>query len=264
MKKIFSLLLVILMVSGCGGGKETKNNTESVKHKRILIVGIDDKFAPMGFRNEAGEIVGFDVDLAKEAARRMGVEIEFCPIEWNNKEYEITSGNIDMIWNGCDITEEYKKYMIFSKPYMENRQILLVKSGNRQNIVSEHDLADKKVGTQSGSNSEAYINKNQKLKDNLSAFKTYPNIKEAFDALNGGEIDVLIVDEIAGRYEISKHPGTFEIIEVTLGPITQFGIAFPKGNTALRDKVQTVFDQMIKDGTAKKISEEWFKADLIK
>ena len=82
--------------------------------------------------------------------------------------------------------------------------------------------------------------------------------------MNGGEIDVLIVDEIAGRYEISKHPGTFEIIEVTLGPITQFGIAFPMSNTALRDKVQTVFDQMIKDGTAKKISEEWFKADLIK
>ena len=96
MKKLFLLLLmIILTVSGCGN--EAEKHTESMRYKKVLIVGIDDGFAPMGFRNEKGEIVGFDVDLAKEAARRMGVELELRPIDWDNKEFEITSGNIDMI-----------------------------------------------------------------------------------------------------------------------------------------------------------------------
>lgn len=263
MKKFFLLLLLIMLtVSGCGGN-EAKQDTASVD-KKIFVVGIDDEFAPMGFKNEAGEIVGFDIDLAKEAAKRMGVEFEFRPIDWDNKEAEITSGNIDMIWNGCDIMDEYKEYMIFSKPYMNNRQILLVKSGNRQGINSEHDLAGKKVGTQSGSNSEDYINANERLKNSFAAFKTYRNIKEGIDALNSGEFDALIIDEIAGRYAMARQPGLFEIIEATVGPVTEFGIGFRKDNTALRDRVQSVFDEMIKDGTAKKISEKWFQADLVK
>ena len=260
----FSLFLFpISLITGCGGENDSKN-AESMKYKRIIVVGIDDEFAPMGFKDESGEIVGFDVDLAKEAAKRMGVEGEFRPIDWNNKEFEITSGNIDMIWNGCDITEEYKEYMIFSKPYMDNRQVILVKSGNRQKIRSEYDFAGKKVGTQSGSNSEDYINANEKLKESFASFKTYLNVREAFNALNSGEVDALITDEVAGRYEMVRHPGTFEIIEVTVGPVTEFGIGFSKENTALRDRVQNVFNEMIKDGTAKKISEKWFQADVIK
>ena len=160
--------------------------------------------------------------------------------------------------------EEYKEYMIFSKPYMNNRQILLVKSGNRQNTHSEYDLAGKKVGTQAGSNSEDYINGNQNLKDSFALFKTYINIKEAFNALNSGEVDALIIDEIAGRYEIVRHPGMWEIIETTVGSVTEFGIGFRKDNIALRDKVQKVFDEMIRDGTTRKISEKWFQADLLK
>ena len=266
MKK-FSLLLLltIFILTGCGNVKESEKHTDSTRYKKVLIVGLDDEFAPMGFRNEAGEIVGFDIDLANEAARRMGVELEYRPIDWDNKEFEITSGNIDMIWNGCDIMEEYKEYMIFSKPYMSNRQVLLVKSGNQQNINSEYDLAGKKVGTRAGSVSEDYINANEDFKKSFAAFKTYRNIKEEFDALINDEVDVLIIKEIAGRYEIINHPGIFEIINVTVGPVTEFGIGFRKGNTALRDKVQEVFDGMVKDdGTAKKISVEWFQADLIK
>ena len=262
MKKILLLLLMILAASGCGN--EAEKNTDSMRYKKFLIVGIDDEFAPMGFRNEAGEIVGFDVDLAKEVAKRMGVELEFRPIDWDNKEFEITSGNIDMIWNGLDIAQEYKSYMIFSRPYMKNRQILLVKANSDFNIYSEYDLAGKIVGTQTGSVSEDYINANAELKDSFAAFKTYRNIKEEFDALTNGEVDVIIIDEIAGRYEIIRQPGAFKIIEITIGSVTEFGIGFRKGNTALRDKVQGVFDQIIKDGTAKKISEKWFQADLIK
>lgn len=258
MKKIFlPLMLMILLLTGCGS--EKPSNTA----KRIII-GIDDEFAPMTFRDAQGNIVGFDVDLAKEVARRMGVEFEFRPINWNNKKIEITSGSVDIIWSGCDIMNDYREYMIFSKPYMDNRQILLVKKDTNRSIRSEGDLAGKVVGTQAGSNSEDYVNENKQLKNSFAGFNVYRNVREGFTALEDGQIDALIIDEIAGRYEMSKESGKFSAVEVTIGPVTEFGIGFRKDETKLRNEVQNAFDSMIKDGTARRISEQWFQADLIK
>lgn len=264
MRKIFlPLMLLLFILSGCGGEKDP-GNVNSMKHNRQIIVGIDDEYPPMGFRNDKGEIVGFDVDLAKEAAKRMGVQVEFKPINWGNKEKELDSANIDLIWNGLDITPERKERILYSKPYMDNRQILLVKKDSAFDIYSEYDLAGKVVGTQYGSNSRDYIEENKELKNSLKEFKTYVSFKEAFLDLAIGEIEVLIVDELAGRYEMNKQPFKFDVIDVTIGPVTEIGIGFAKNNTELRDKVQTVFDSMIKDGTAQQISKNWFQADLIK
>ena len=259
------ILFPLSLISGCGGGNAGKNSKDvnSTKYDRIIVIGIDE-FAPMGFHNEKGEIVGFDVDLAKEAAKRMGVKVEFRPIEWNNKERELESGNIDMIWNGLSVMPERKEKILYSKPYMENRQILLVQKGNPKNIHALGDLEGKRVGTQAGSSAEAYINEDDFLRNSFAEFKIYQTINEGFVALSKGEFDAMITDEIAARYERSKHPDTFEIVEATVGSIAEFAIGFSKNNTELRDKVQKVFDEMIKDGTTKKISEEWFQADLVK
>ena len=256
MRKIFAtvvVLMMILFVTGCGTSETER-----------LVVGIDDDFPPIGFHDAQGELVGFDIDLAKETARRMGVEFEFRPIDWDNKREEMMLGNIDMIWNGLDITAERKEYMIFSKPYMDDRQILLVKSGNTQGIVVEEDLADKVVGTQAGSTSEYYLHGKETLRNSFKDYKTYPKFTEVVDALKRGDIDVLVCDEIVARYEMKTNPDQLELIEVKIGDITETGIGFRKDNVELRDRVQKVFDEMIKDGTAKKISERWFQADLIK
>ena len=254
MKKFFlPLMLMIFFMTGCG----TPDKVDKI------IVGLDDEFAPMGFRNKHGEIVGFDVDLAKEAARRLDYEIEFKPIDWNNKEAELEEGNIDVIWNGLNITPERQETMLFSKPYMNNRQFLLVKKGSNLSFTSEYDLKDKIVGTQAGSTAGDYLDTQEELKNSFREFKAYDTYLNAFNALDDGKIEVLIVDEIAGRYEMILQPGKFESREVTIGPITEVAIGFKKDNTELRDKIQTVFDGMIKDGTARKISEEWFQADLI-
>ncbi|MBE8954726.1 MAG: amino acid ABC transporter substrate-binding protein [Quinella sp. 2Q5] len=257
MKKIFMSMLMMLLfalfMTGCGNDSSKK-----------IVVGLDDQFPPMGFRDEQGNLVGFDVDLAKEAAKRMNVDIEFKPIDWDKKREELTGGNIDIIWNGLDITEERKEYMIFTKPYMQDRQILLVKHDDDQQIHSEGDLEGKVVGMQSGSTAENYFNNNKDLKSNLAGVKLYEKLDSGLDALKGGEVDVFICDEMIARYEVKTNPDRFDIIDVTTGFLTEMAVGFRKDDTELRDRVQEVFDDMVEDGTAKKISEQWFQADLIK
>lgn len=262
MKKIFLLLFVIFLMTGCGGEKPSEN-INGTKHAITLTVGIDE-FAPYGFTDQNGNISGFDIDLAKEAGKRMGIEVNFKFIDWDKKENDLNSGNVDLIWNGLDITPERKENILYSKPYMDNRQILVVKRGNPPDIHSLSDLAGKVVATQAGSNSENYVNENEAFKKSFADFKTYPKINDGFGGLSSGEFDVLIIDETAARYDMTKNPDLFEAVEVTIGPVTELGIGFRKGNTELRDKVQTVFDEMIADGTAKKISERWFGVNLIK
>ena len=267
MRKIFmaALLLVTMIFAGCGGSQTAqKAESDASKELKKIVIGLDDEYAPMGFKNEQNEIIGFDVDLAKEAAKRLGTEVEFKAIDWNSKEAELKSGRIDVIWNGLDITPERQQNMLFSDPYMDNRQIVFVKAGNDQGIKSEKDLAGKAVGTQAGSTAESYIDSQPELKASFKEFKTYGDYVSAFMDLENGRIDALVCDEIVGRYAMSKQGDKFQALDVNVGPVSEFGIAFRKEDTALRDKVQKVFDEMTKDGTAGKISEQWFKADLVK
>ena len=263
MKKLFLTagLLVSMLFTGCGGDSGSTNNAATDK----IIVGLDDEYPPMGFKNENNEIVGFDVDLAKEATKRMGAEVEFKAIDWSSKEAELKSGRINVLWNGLDITPERQENMLFSDPYMDNRQIIFVRTGDDQGIRAEADLAGKAVGTQAGSTAESYITSNADLQNSFLEFKTYGDYISAFMDLENGRLDAVVCDEIVGRYYMAKHPDALQAIgDVTVGEVSQFGIAFDKGNTELRDKVQKAFDEIVADGTATKISEEWFGADLIK
>ena len=255
-------LLVSMLFTGCGGGGDNAGGGDANAKK--IVVGLDDEYAPMGFKDENNQIVGFDVDLAKEATKRLGSEVEFKAIDWNSKEAELKSGRIDVLWNGLDITPERQENMLFSDPYMDNRQIIFVRTGDTQNIAAETDLAGKAVGTQAGSTAETYITSQADLQNSFNEFKTYGDYVSAFMDLENGRLDAVICDEIVGRYYMAKHPEALQALDVTVGPVTQFGIAFAKENTELRDKVQKAFDEIVADGTASKISNEWFGADLIK
>ena len=260
MKKIFLLLMMaVLLVTGCSGEK----NSAPLNNQKIII-GVDDEFPPICFHDDKNNLTGFDVDLAKEVAKRMCVELEFKPISWDKKREELTSGKIDIIWNGLDITPERKEYMIFTRPYMDDRQILLVRENNDQNINSEGDLEGKVVGVQAGSTADEYLNQDENLKSSLKECKTYEKFTELTDALKNGEIGVIICDELVGRYETTQYPDQFEIVDIRIGNVAEMAVGFRKDDTELRDKVQDVFDEMIKDGTAKEISEKWFNADLIR
>ena len=266
MKKFFMAALIIwtFFLAGCDGENIKTEGNNTFNEVTKLVIGIDDEFAPISFHNEKNELVGFDVDLAKEAASRLGVEIEFKPIEWDKKREEITSGNIDLIWNGLDITEERKEYMIFTKPYMDDRQVMLVNKGNGQDIHSEGDLEGKVVGVQAGSTSDDYFIREEILRGTFKEYKTYIYFADLVSALRSDEIDVLVCDELIARYVANKSFGKFDLVNVSIGTIAEMAVGFRKEDTELRDKVQKVFEDMIRDGTAKAISEKWFNADLIK
>ena len=176
-KFFLPLLLIIFLMIGCGGTQQNSDNLNSTKNEKPLVIGLDDEYAPFGFHNEKGELIGLDIDLAKEAAKRMGVKFEFTSIDWSKKEDELYSGNIDIIWNGFDITPERKEKFLYSKPYMDNRQILLVKLGNESDFHSIYDLEGKIVGTQAGSTAETCINGDENLKNSLAKFGTYRNFR---------------------------------------------------------------------------------------
>ena len=266
-KKLVALasaaVLSAALFTGCGGQQQaassSSGNGSGAGDK--IVVGLDDNFPPMGFKDENNEIVGFDIDLAKEATKRLGREVEFKAIDWSSKEAELKSGRVNVLWNGLDITDKRKENMLFSDPYMDNRQIIFVKKG-ATGITDEQSLAGKAVGTQSASTAEEYIDGSDFFKTKVKEVKKYSDFVSAFMDLENGRIDAVIGDVIVGRYYMSKHPDSIDAVDVAVGPVSQFGIAFAKDNQKLRDDVQKVLDEMVKDGTVAKISEKWFGKDI--
>ncbi len=261
-----AMLAACTVFTGCGGGGD-QPASEAPKDDgaKKIVVGLDDEYPPMGFKDENNEIVGFDVDLAKEAASRLGRPVEFKGIDWASKEAELKSGRVDILWNGLDITPERQENMLFSDPYMDNRQIVFIRHSEEPSMITEEaSLADLTVGTQAASTAEDYFAANPELTGRLKELKTYGDYISAFMDLENGRLDAIVCDEIVGRYYMSKHPEKIDALDVTVGPTSQFGIAFRKDDTALRDEVQKAFDDMVKDGAAQKISNQWFGADLIK
>ena len=262
MKKIFALCMMLVLavtaLAGCG------SNSAQKEEAKKIVVGLDDSFPPMGFKDEKNEIVGFDIDLAKEVAKRLGREVEFKAIDWNSKEAELKSGRVDILWNGLDITDKRKENMLFSEPYMDNRQIVFVAKNGKVSVAGEADLAGKTIGTQSGGTTEEYFENKPELKASMKEVKYYPDYINAFMDLENGRLDAVVGDEIIGRYYISKHPDEIQAIDTVIGTVSQFGIAFRKDDQKLRDEVQKVFDEMKADGTVSKISEKWFAKDITK
>ena len=259
-QKLFALGMAAVMTLAVSAGCGSNETGDSGKK---IVVGLDDNFPPMGFKDGSNEIVGFDIDLAKEASKRLGREVEFKAIDWSSKEAELKSGRVDILWNGLDITEKRKENMLFSDPYMDNRQIIFVKKGNKD-IKDEASLAGKVVGTQSASSAEDYMDGSNFFKEQVKEVKKYPDYVSAFMDLENGRIDAVVGDEITGRYYMSKHPDTLEAVDVAVGPVSTFGIGFAKDKQQLRDEVQKVLNDMKADGTMGKISEKWFGKDITK
>ncbi|MFR3310167.1 MAG: transporter substrate-binding domain-containing protein [Christensenellales bacterium] len=170
--------------------------------KGELILGLDETFPPMGYRDANGDIIGFDIDLATEVCSRLGVKLKLQPINWDSKEMELNGKTIDCIWNGMSITDERINGMDLSTPYIANKQIIIVKSDS--GISTKADLAGKTVGAQQGSSAVDAISAEPDVKASFGSLNEYASNDEAFLDLKAGRIDVLVVDEVYGRYMISQ------------------------------------------------------------
>jgi polar amino acid transport system substrate-binding protein len=270
---ILALCLALgLFLSGCGSNADKGNKNQQpagtdtswqeIQDKGYFVVGLDDAFPPMGFRDEKNDIVGFDIDLAKEAAQRMGVEVKFQPISWDAKEAELDSGNIDVIWNGLTITEERKKQMLFTDPYIQDRQIIVVLPDS--DIKTKADLAGKKIGIQAASSAVEAVEADKAtyelIKDKMLEFDTNDL---ALRDLKGGGLQAVVVDEVVGRYYIAKHPNEYRVLEENF-EVEDFGVGLRLGDKTFHAELEKALKAMKADGKAAEISQKWFGEDIIK
>lgn len=223
-----------------------------------LIVGFDQDFPPMGFVGDDGEYTGFDLELAQEVAKRLGLEYKAQPIAWDSKDMELESGNIDCIWNGFTMTGREDDYT-WTEPYMTNQQVFVV--ANDSDINSQADLAGKIVEVQADSSAEAALKEAPELTATFKELLTTADYNTAFMDLEQGAVDAIAMDVIVAGYQIQQRNADFKILDDSLSE-EEYGVGFKKGNTELRDKVQSALEEMAEDGTLQEVSEKWFSKDV--
>lgn len=269
--KILSYILLVLLAFALGilsfhyrsQAKESDLSLEKIKNKGEFVLGLDDAFPPMGFKDDNQTIVGFDIDLAKEVTKRMGVELKVQPISWDAKELELDTGNIDAIWNGVSVTPQRQEIWTMSKSYMNNRQVVVVLADAKINQLE--DLSGKKVVLQNGSTASDAVDAKPEFKSKLKELiYVEDNVKALLDLQVSGS-DAVIMDEVVARYYISlpAQEGKFKILEETLSN-EEYAIAFRKEDKALAAEVQKYLDEMTADGTMEAIKEKWFGKENVK
>jgi len=254
---IGSLLMSAMMLAGCGqnGGK-------------TFTVGFDAEFPPYGYRDESGEYVGFDLDLAAEVCERQGWELVKQPIDWDAKDMELSSGSIDCIWNGFTMNGREDAYT-WTEAYVDNSQVIVVAGDS--GIASKSDLAGKIVAVQKDSSALAALNDEEKpeniaLRDSFAQLIEYADYNTAFMDLEQGAVEAVAIDIGVAQYQIEKRDaGKFVMLEgeENLLAVEQYGVGFLLGNTELRDTVQATLKEMAEDGTFAKIAEEWGLTDSV-
>ena len=262
-RNLVALLALSAILAACGKKEPVQPAVDAAAPAVVakVVVGLDDNFPPMGFRDEKNELVGFDIDLAREAGQRMGLELQFKPIDWSAKEAELAGKRVDMLWNGLTITEQRKEKIAFSSPYMENHQIIVVlaKSG----IKNKADLAGKVVGAQDGSSAVDAIKKDEAVAKSFKELKTFGDNITALMDLSAGRLDAVVVDEVVGRFHVAKKADEYSVLEDNFG-VEEYGVGLRKEDTELLAKLESALGAMKKDGKAAEIATKWFGKDIIK
>lgn len=262
-KIILVAIIIIAIVAGIilastFNKNEVKDSLKRITEKGTFILGLDDSFPPMGFRNESNEIIGFDIDVAKEVCKRLGVELVLQPISWTAKEQELNSYNIDCIWNGMSVNDERKEKMSLSIPYLKNSMSFVVKDGN--NIISLDSLKGKKIGVQSGSTAEEIL-KESEIYSQISEVISYQDNITAFMDLEINQIDSVFLDNVVANYYIAENNKPYIVLEEGLED-EEYAIGFRKQDIELCSKINEILKEMKKDGSIAEISTKWFGKDI--
>lgn len=260
--------LLMVFVTACGANKEKDgakktDQWSTIEKKKKIVIGLDDTFVPMGFRDKSDEIVGFDIDLAKAVFAEYDIEPEFQPIDWSMKESELKNGTIDLIWNGYTVTEEREKNVAFSTPYMKNKQELVVLADSA--LKATADMDGKVLGAQNESSGLTALEKNPEVLTDIIAdgepvlFDTF---NDAFMDLQAKRIDGLVIDNVYANYYIAqqKNPKDYLVIKTPFEE-EDFAVGMRKSDKELKNKIDEAFKKLKKEGKMKEISEKWFGID---
>lgn len=263
MKKIIiALLISIICLTSvfANATKETADTSLSdVVKKGTFILGLDDSFPPMGYTDENGEIVGFDIDVAREVCNRLGVKLICQPIDWDAKEQELSTKQIDCIWNGFTVTDERRKSMTFSDSYVKNAQVVIVKSSSPYKTLA--DLKGKTVGLQAGSSAAEAVEDTPDFASSIKQIVEFADNLTALMDLEIGGCDAVVMDLLVANYAISESKKDFRILSESLNA-EEYAIGFRLGEVELANAVNEKMLDMAKDGTLASIATKWFGADI--
>ena len=263
MKKIITLaacaLMAVSVFTSCGA-KTYATNVKDIQKNGQLVIGLDDTFAPMGFREANGDLVGFDIDLANEVCAILGVKANFKTIDWNAKEMELASGNIDCVWNGMSITEERQKSMSLTQAYLNNKIIVMTNTG--VTISDKKALKDYNIGIQAGSAALEVVMADENYPELKDKITEYPTYDEVILDMKAGRLDCMIIDEVFGSYKNAKIGNPYTVSPVDFGD-DLYAVGLRKGDKELTDAINAAMNTLIENGKAKAISEKWFGADIV-
>ncbi len=256
MKKWIPLFCIAFALLACRETEKTKESDalEKIKAAGELVLGLDDSFPPMGFRNTENEIVGFDIDLAKEVASRLGVTLRIQPISWDAKEQELNTGKIDCIWNGMSVDSSRAAAMSLSAPYLQNRMVFVVKDSAIQKVSM---LAGKKIAVQNGSTAQKLLEASDAGKSASALIPFDDNLTALMDLEKGG-VESVFLDEVVADYLIAAYAKSLRVLAEEGMNEEEYAIGFRKKDLKLRDAVDSVLNTMRTDGTFAEISVKWF------
>ncbi len=259
MKKLIPMLviLVAVVILGCAQQQETEKAKIKLVEEGYLTVGSDIAYPPFEYTDkDTGEYVGFDIDLMKEVAKRMGLEVKFVNTAWDGIIPGLLAHKYDVICSAMTITEERAKQVDFSDPYFEARQVIITRADDTS-INDVEDLAGKVVAVQQGTTGDFAA---QKLVEEGIQFeiKRFEGTPEALMAVQKGDADAAIIDNFVAYIAAKENPTIYRVVESDKFAPEYYGIAVNKDNPALLEKINEVLKEIKEDGTYDKIYNKWF------
>ena len=259
MKKVFAGVLCAAMLVSLLGMSAFADETEAagsgLATEGKLVVGFDAEYPPYGYMDDDGNYTGFDLELAAAVCELEGWELVATPIDWDSKDMELDSGNIDCIWNGFTMNGREDSYT-FSVPYVDNSQVIV--TSEDAGISTLEDLEGKIVGVQADSAALALLDEGgdqEELGATFAEMQQFADYNTAFAELQAGSLDAVAIDIGVANYQIAGREG-YVILDEYLNS-EQYAVGFKKGNDALCGIINADLETMLKDGTFDEIAAEY-------
>ena len=265
MKKLLSILAAMAMLvtmTACGGTNNTKGDAESdlayIKDKGTMVIGYT-LFSPMNFKDENNELTGFETEFGTLVCEKIGVTPQFQEIDWDSKEIELNSKNIDCIWNGMTITEERAQNMSITDPYMENRQVMIVKAENKDKYTN--DVTDASVVAEKGSTGEELAMGDEFFKN--AKYTALDSQAKAVMEVEAGTSDICLGDYVMACGTVGEGTDYEDLTFIDKNFENQnYGIAFRKGSDVTAE-VNKAIDELIEEGKLQEVAKKYNLQDLL-